>query len=357
MNWFRIFLLPFALLYGLVVWLRNLLFDSGLLPSSRYPVPVISVGNLSVGGAGKTPLVEYLVRLLGDKYTIAVLSRGYKRKTRSFVLAGPDATASDIGDEPLQIYKKFPGIYVAVHERRRKGINILLKEHPDIDLIILDDAFQHRYVNPGLNLLLTGYYNPFFKNFLFPVGNLRETKRNAKRADALVVTKAPNVFSPLDRRYFMQKLCRYKIKQSFFSDLAYHPLVPLTGETPKPPPENIKTVFLLTGIARSESLEEYLKERSRELIVHKYRDHHRFTVKNLKKLRNHYHRTISHCKVVITTEKDAMRLPDPMLREHLPGIPIYYLPIAVVFKDKDKEKFDRMVFRFLAKYTQEPGPS
>ncbi len=350
MSWFRILLLPFAMLYGLGVWFRNLLFDTGLLPSRQFSVPVISVGNLSAGGAGKTPHVEYLVRLLSEKYTIAVLSRGYKRKTKSYVLAGPDSTARDIGDEPLQIYKKFPGIYVAVHEKRRAGINILLKQHPDINLIILDDAFQHRYVKPGLNLLLTGYYNPFFKNFLLPVGNLREAKCSAKRADALIVTKTPHVFSPLDRRYFLRKLLRYQLKKTFFSGLEYQPMIPLTNDTPKTPPGKIKTVFLLTGIAWSESLEEHLKDRCQELIVHKYPDHHQFTAKNLKKLRNHYHKTISHCKVVITTEKDAMRLQDPILQEHFSGVPVYCLPITVVFKNKDKEKFDQMVFRFLTKY-------
>ncbi len=350
MSWLRIFLLPFAFLYGFVVWVRHLLFDLGVLPSEAFRIPVISVGNLSAGGAGKTPHVEYLVRLLKEKYTIAVLSRGYKRKTRGYLLAGPGSNAQDIGDEPLQMHKKFDGIFVAVHEKRREGIKKLLQDHPDINLIILDDAFQHRYVKPGLNLLLTGYYNPFFKNFLIPVGNLREAKFRARRADAVIVTKTPPVFSPLDRRYFLQKLSRYRLQKVFFSKLSYQKMLPLTPETPADPPGKIKTIFLLTGIARSEALEEHLKTKCEDLIVHKYRDHHQFTAGNLQKLQNHFNKTISHSKVVITTEKDAMRLLGMNPGEHFSGMPVYYLPVQVVFQDNDKRKFDRMVFRFLEQY-------
>jgi len=347
MEWLRILLLPFALLYGVAIWLRNLLFDTGILPSKSFPIPVISVGNLSAGGAGKTPHVEYLVDLLKNEYRIAVLSRGYKRKTKGFLLAGPDSTASDIGDEPLQIHKKHPDILVAVQEKRRKGIERIMREHPEVNLIILDDAFQHRYVNPGLNLLLTGYYNPFFRNFLLPVGNLREAKRRAKRADALVVTKTPKVFSPLDRRFFVQKLRRYKLKNIYFSRLAYQRFIPMTPGTPDCPPADIKTIFLLTGIANPESLQERLKTRCKDLVVHRYPDHHQFREKDLKKLRKVFTETISHSKIVVTTEKDAMRMESEQLREQLDGIPVYCLPVRVAFHRDDKRKFDRMVFRFL----------
>ncbi len=351
MEWFRVLLLPFALLYGAAVWLRNLLFDTGILPSKSFPLPVISVGNLSAGGAGKTPQVEYLVCLLKDRYRIAVLSRGYKRKTKGFVLAGPDSTAYDIGDEPLQIRKKFPDILVAVQGNRRKGIERIMREHPEVNLIILDDAFQHRYVNPGLNLLLTGYYNPFFRNFLLPLGNLREAKQRAKRADALVVTKTPQVFSPLDRRFFVQKLRRYKLKNIYFSRLGYQAFQPLTPDTPETPPGNLKTIFLLTGIANPESLQERLKTRCKDLVVHRYPDHHQFREKDLKKLRKAFCETISRSKIVVTTEKDAMRMESEQLRKQLEGIPVYCLPVRVVFHNEDKQKFDRMVFRFLENFT------
>ncbi len=352
MNWLRVLLLPFAFLYGIGVWFRNLLFDWGVLPSESFDIPVISIGNLSAGGAGKTPHAEYLVRLLKDQFVVAVLSRGYKRKTKGYRLAQGDSTAREVGDEPLQMSRKFPDILVAVDEKRRRGIHRLLRDHPEVNLVILDDAFQHRYVRAGLNLLLTGYYNPFFNNFLLPVGNLREAKFRAKRADAVIVTKTPKVFSPLDRRFFLKKLNPYRLKKVYFSKLTYQPWLPLKPEMPAPPDSKPKTIFLLTGIARTEALEEHLKTRCKDLFVHKYRDHHQFTPANLKKLQAHFHKTIGD-KVVITTEKDAMRLYDSSLSAYIDDLPIYYIPVKVVFQDQDKQKFDRMIFRFLERFADQ----
>ncbi len=351
MSWLRIFLLPLALLYGMVVRIRNLFFDWGILPSEAFSIPVISVGNLSAGGAGKTPHVEYLVRLLKDKYHVAVISRGYKRKTKGYVLAEPQHRSRDIGDEPLQIHKKFPDIFVAVCESRRKGIKRLLKDHPEINLVILDDAFQHRYVKPGLNLLLTGYFNPFFNNFLLPVGNLRDMKSRAKKADAVIVTKTPHVFSPLDRRFFLKKLEPYQLKKIIFSKLTHQRLQPLTEATPPKPQKNIKTIFLLTGIANPEALQEYLKTQCEELIVHRYPDHHQFSRQNLQKLRKAFHESLSRSKIIVTTEKDAMRLHNTDLQKELAETPVYYLPARVVFHEGEKKKFDRIVHRFLANYS------
>ncbi len=350
MGFLRLFLLPFALIYGFLVWFRNFLFDLGLLPSKQYPIPIISVGNLRTGGTGKTPHVEYLIDLLKEEYNIAMLSRGYKRKTRGFAVARPDTTFKEMGDEPMQVYKKFPDIVVAVHERRNKGIREIMRIYPDVNLIILDDAFQHRYVKPGLNLLLTGYYMPFFKDYLLPVGSLREAKRRSKRADALIVTKTPSTFSPLDRRFFIQKLAPYKLDPVFFSTVRYKSLLPLTTDTGNGPPAKIKSIFLLTGIANPTALEEYLKTKCTDLVVYKYRDHHHFKPGNLKKIRNHFEKTISYSKIIVTTEKDAMRLQDTDLLLHLKGLPVYYLPIEVVFHDLDRAKFDKMVFRYLCRY-------
>ncbi len=350
MSWLRLFLLPFSILYGIGVWVRNLLFDHGILPSESFPLPIISVGNLSSGGTGKTPQVEYLVRLLKNDYRIAVISRGYKRKTSGYLLAKKGISAGEIGDEPLQVFNKFPEILVAVHENRRKGIRRIIKDHPETNLIILDDAFQHRYVKPGLNLLLTGYYHPFFRNYLLPVGNLREARHRAKRADALIVTKTPKVFSPIDRRYFLDKLKKHAPGQIFFSTLHYQPMQPVTQAAPPCPPADIKTIFLLTGIANPEALLEHLKPNCKELFHHKYPDHHQFTERELKKLKKEYEEAISYCKVVVTTEKDAMRLLENQLLDILANIPVYYLPVEVAFQMKDKSAFDRMVHDFLAGY-------
>ncbi len=350
MGFYRVFLLPFALLYGFVVFCRNLLFDIGLLPSKEYPFPVISVGNLRTGGTGKTPHVEYLVDLLKEEYNIAVLSRGYKRKTRGYYEAGQGCTTADIGDEPMQMHLKFPDIIVAVHTNRRKGIKKIMTLHPETNLIILDDAFQHRYVKPGLNLLLTGYYNPFFKDFLLPAGNLREAKIRAKRADALLVTKTPQVFSPLDRRFFNKQLKKHKPRSVFFSKFKYNDLVALTPAARDMAATGVKSIFLLSGIANTIALEEHLKTRCKDLLVHKYPDHHQFTKKDLQKLRNDFNKTISYSKIIVTTEKDATRLINDKLSKHMADLPVYALPVEVAFHDPDKNCFDTMVHRFLAKY-------
>ena len=350
MGFFRIFLLPFALLYGFVIFCRNLLFDIGLLPSKEYSFPVISLGNLRTGGTGKTPHVEYLVNLLKEEYNIAVLSRGYKRKTRGYYEAGAGCTTADIGDEPMQMHLKFPDIVVAVHGNRRKGIKKIMADHPGTNLIILDDAFQHRFVKPGLNLLLTGYYNPFFKDYLLPVGHLREAKTRAKRADALIVTKTPQVFSPLDRRFFNKQLKKHKPRSVFFSKFNYKKMVPLTPAAVEQPGTAIKSIFLLSGIANTVALEEHLKTSCKDLFVHKYPDHHQFTQKDLQKLRYDFEKTISYSKIIVTTEKDATRLINTEFSEYMADLPVYALPVEVVFHNPEKHCFDTMIHRFLAKY-------
>ncbi|MDR4987546.1 MAG: tetraacyldisaccharide 4'-kinase [Bacteroidales bacterium] len=345
----RLLFLPFAMLYGMVMWLRNLLFDTGVLRSRKFSVPVISAGNLRIGGTGKTPHVEYLVRMLRDKYRIAVLSRGYKRKTKGFVMAGEGVSTRDIGDEPMQIHTKFPDICVAVHEKRIKGIKQILEQNPDVNLIILDDAFQHRYVKPGLNLLLTGYYNPFFRDFLLPVGYLREAKKSARRADALIVTKTPLVFSPLDRRFFLKKLKPYYDGPVFFSTFRYQELQPLYPEYSMELPSRVKSIFLVTGIANTVALEEYLKRICDDLHVFSFPDHHRFSLQDLKKVYGKFSRTIGGNKIIVTTEKDAMRLQRPKLKQFLAELPVFFIPIEVSFHGEDKKAFEDMVKRFLSR--------
>ncbi len=350
MAWLRVILFPFSLIYGLVVHIRNKLFDWHILPSREFPVPVISIGNLSTGGTGKTPHVEYLIRLLNEERRIAVLSRGYKRKSKGFVLAGEDSSVHDIGDEAYQIKHKFPDVLVAVHERRSAGIKHILKTHPETDLIILDDAFQHRYVKPGLNILLTEYYNPFFRNFLLPCGNLREPKSGINRADVVVVTKTPSVFSPLDRRFFLQKLMPYKTENVFFSSLKYSSLIPLNHYSGKTKSLTFKTIFLITGIANPEALEEHLKKQCQELIVYKFPDHYQFRINDLKNILNDYQANISRSKAIITTEKDATRLHSPDLKKTLSKAAVYYLPVQVSFHEPDRKDVEEIIFSFLKKF-------
>jgi tetraacyldisaccharide 4'-kinase len=195
----RPLLLPLSLLYGLVVLIRNLLFDFRIMRSTRFKLPVISVGNITVGGTGKTPHVEYLVQLLKNDFKLAVLSRGYKRKTKGFILASKKTGVADIGDEPLQIKLKFPDVNIAVEHNRVKGVRTLIERIPKLNLVILDDAYQHRYIRPGLSILLVDYNRPIFHDMLLPAGNLRESWHNAKRADIIIITKSPDHFSARER--------------------------------------------------------------------------------------------------------------------------------------------------------------
>ncbi len=342
---------PISFLYGVVMLIRNWLYDIKMIPSASFQVAVISVGNLSMGGAGKTPHTEYLVSLLKDKRNIAVLSRGYKRKTKGYRLVEVDSTPMDTGDEPLQVKRKFPTVLVAVHEKRKKGIQRILKDNPKIDTIILDDAFQHRSVRPGLNLLLTEYYKPFFKNFPIPTGSLREFRTGARRSDALIVTKTPTIFSPLDKRFFLKKIKPYHPTENvFFSCLEYQGFQSLWDDKRLPSNTSFKSIIMLTGIANPSALEEYLKLHCDELFSYNFQDHHTFRPKELKKIRDHYVSMISRSKAIITTEKDAIRLQNKEARDILSGLPVYYIPIKVLFHAHDKKKFENLVWTYINKH-------
>ena len=227
MVFVKIILFPVACLYGFVVGIRNKLFDWKLLPSKSFNIPVISIGNLSTGGTGKTPHTEYLAALLKEKYKVAILSRGYRRKTRGFIMVTPELTQLDIGDEPMQYMKKFPDVVIAVDEDRKRGIAKILASKPDTEVILLDDAFQHRYVKPGKSIILTDYHHLFVNDYLLPSGMLRERIKGARRADLIVVTKTPKVFSPITRRNLVKELNPERHQQLFYSHVAYESPVPL----------------------------------------------------------------------------------------------------------------------------------
>ena len=220
-------LLPFSPFYGMVVRIRNLLFDINILRSTRFNIPVISVGNITVGGTGKTPHVEYLVQLLRNDYKLAVLSRGYKRKTNQFILASKSSGITEIGDEPKQIKLKFPGVYVAVDSNRVRGIRTLMQSIHNLDMVILDDAYQHRYVKAGLSILLIDYNRPIFKDMLLPAGNLREPRNNLNRADIIIVTKCPEILTSSQRGDFITRLRPNSKQAIFFTKFAYGSPVPV----------------------------------------------------------------------------------------------------------------------------------
>ncbi len=355
MNVIRIILFPVSLLYGCITHLRNKFFDWGILPSKSFDHPVIGVGNLSTGGTGKTPHIEYLIGLLKGRFKVATLSRGYKRKTRGYQVANAQSTVTQIGDEPLQIFLKHPGIHVAVCASRRKGIKRIIREKPSNQVILLDDAFQHRYVKPGLNILLTDYHKIFTHNYMLPTGNLREFRQGAQRADALIVTKTPSVFSPLDKKLILTELEKYKIKDIFFSYIKYGNWVPVTNYARTEKLQKAKTIFLITGIANPTPLAEHLKRLCSELKVFKFADHHQFTIKELDSFVNSFRETYSGNKVIITTEKDSMRLRKPELSNIIKNLPVYYVPIEVDFHEQDKVRFNKMVLDYMESFYPSPN--
>jgi len=332
-------LYPPAWIYGLIVSLRNKLFDWGVLPRETFSVPVISIGNITVGGTGKTPHTEYLINLLSKKYRVAVLSRGYKRRTKGFVLADENSTGAQIGDEPLQIHRKFPKIVVAVDANRRRGIRNLLNlpENQKPEVILLDDAFQHRYVKPSLSILLTDVNRPFYDDYLLPAGSLREKPENHKRAEVIICTKCPENFTSADCQIQAEKINLQPHQQLFFSSYRYKNLRPVFPET-NPFKEDVtdrlnlenEAVLLVAGLADPSGLIQYVKKYTSDLQTIIYPDHHYFTQKDVQEITDFIRTTACRNKRVITSKKDAMRLADnPFISDEIKAF-FYYLPIEVV---------------------------
>ncbi|HSG67548.1 MAG TPA: tetraacyldisaccharide 4'-kinase, partial [Bacteroidales bacterium] len=267
MDVLRLLLLPFALLYGLIMAVRGKLFDWRILPSESFSIPVICVGNLSYGGTGKTPMVEYIIRLLYNEKKIATLSRGYKRKSRGFVLANAESTFEEIGDEPLQYKTKFTSLEVAVHERRRKGIKNLMQAFPDLNLVLLDDAYQHRYVRPGLTILMTDFHKLYVNDYPIPAGTLREFRSASKRADIIIVTKTPSVLSPITRRRITELIRPRPHQQLLFSYIRYGDPQPLSEDHNELKKDYYNTILMFSGIANSYPLQDHLRPKCHELHI------------------------------------------------------------------------------------------
>lgn len=335
-------LLSFALIYRCIAVVRNRLFDWGVLKSKAYDVPVIVVGNITVGGTGKTPHVEYLVRMLCAKRRVAVVSRGYGRSTSGFVEVRLESDVRSVGDEPLQIKRKFPDVLVAVDEVRTHAIDHLLAADA-ADTFILDDAFQHRHVRAGLNIVLVDYNRPIFNDLMLPAGRLREPRSGIGRANIVLVTKCHETLSDAERQEFSRKLKLKSEVPVFFTTFGYGQLVPI-GNSPACTKLNGVTVVVATGIARPERLYGYLTSAGAKVVGLKFPDHHFFTPDDMDKIANAYQSVESESKIVVVTEKDAMRL-TPELTARLSGVPVYYLPIQVEFL-ADQAQFDELVERF-----------
>lgn len=341
-----ILLYPFSILYGAIISFRNILYEAGLLKATSFNIPVINVGNLSIGGTGKTPHIEYLIKLLSPFINVATLSRGYKRKTKGFRLVRPSDNAAVAGDEPLQFKRKNPHIPVAVSESRNIGIPLILKHHPEVQSILLDDAFQHRSVIPGLNILLTQYAEPFYEDYLLPLGTLREPRESYERADVIVITKCPEDVSESERNNIREKLQLKEKQFLFFSKYLYQqPYFMFDPEVKISLDEELEVV-LISAIAKVDYLEDHLSANCTVVNVIKYEDHHYFSDFELEQFRKIYENMEHENSVFITTEKDAMRLDlhRDFLLEH--KMPIFILPVEVAFLS-DQETFDESIKSFL----------
>jgi tetraacyldisaccharide 4'-kinase len=346
----RVLLLPFALLYGIGIGLRDLLYRIGALRSVRFDLPVISVGNLTVGGAGKSPHIEYLLSWLGQYMDVAVLSRGYGRKTTGYYPVTSYDTAEQVGDEPLQFKRKFPEAAISVSESRVLGVPELVKHNPQSQCVLLDDAFQHLAVTPGLNIMLTEYSKPFTRDWLIPSGRLREWRYGYRRADVIVVTKCPPDLNARQRRDMLVEIDPYAHQQVFFSRYTYgQPYQLLQSESVRP--LDLQTdILLVSAIANTDYLLTYLAEQARSVRTLEYTDHHYFKEEDLLDLKKRFGQIDSREKIIITTEKDATRLElhrDFFLQNNLP---VYVLPIEVVFCDDDEAGFQQVVKDFMMNF-------
>ncbi len=327
MKLLRFLLFPFAILYDGITSIRNFLFDKGILKSTKFDIPIVCVGNLSVGGTGKTPQIEYLIRLLKDKKRVAVLSRGYKRKTKGFILVDKNHAVNDVGDEPLQYVTKFNDIYVAVDENRAEGIKALLKLENPPEIILLDDAFQHRKVKASYNILLTKYNDLFTDDYVLPTGNLRESRRGARRANTIIVTKCPENLSKKNQEKIIDKIHPNPNQNIFFTTIFYADK--LKGS------QQIKVddlidyeVLLITGIANPTPLLTFFNDKKINVKHIKYPDHHHFSDADIRKIKSDFKNISSSKKTLVTTEKDYMRLSDKIEN-------ISFLEIKTVFLNDD----------------------
>ena len=337
----NLILMPLSIIYGLISSLRNFIFDIGIFNSKKFNIPIICVGNLSVGGNGKTPHVNYLANTLKKKYNVAIISRGYKRKNYNFLYVETNSNVKDVGDEPLMLKQRNPEAIVVVCGNRTKAIDKLIKEHPEIDIILLDDGYQHRWVNSGLNLLLTNIHKPFYKDYLLPYGDLRESKKQCKRADYLVITNSHKVDNIL-KNEIISNVSKYYKKEMFFSGVKYQKPIGLFNNDIL---DNItkRKIVLVTGIADSIELKNYLNKET-EIIKHfEFADHHNYNKEDIMDILSYYKSLKDIKKLILTTEKDRVKLiqHESLLKD----FEIYFLPIDV--EVNKKEEFEKILLDYV----------
>lgn len=350
-NWFlksfRILLLPFAILFWLAVVVRNWLYNKNVFKPITFGLPLICIGNLAVGGTGKSPMVEYLVLHLKNRFKVATLSRGYKRKTKGYALANELSTAIEIGDEPMQFHVKFPDVPVAVGEERLDAIPQLLHDRPDTQAIILDDAFQHRVIKAGLNILLTDYNNLFTRDFFLPTGDLRDQRSSYKRAQIIVVTKCKPQLSQEERNSIIKEISPLPHQKVFFTCISYGNPYHITNRDLRQIDESTE-ILLVTGIANPRPLKDFLEEEVEAYHMMSYDDHHIFSMVDWKDIKKRFAGIGSEKKIILTTEKDSMRL--LKFKQEMNGMPFYVLPIEPKFLFSQENEFNEEVVQFIQNF-------
>lgn len=346
---FRLLLFPFSFVVGVYIFCRNYCFDKGWLPSASFGLPVICIGNLSTGGTGKSPMTEYLLALLMPNYKVATLSRGYRRKTKGYILANETVSALDIGDEPMQFHQKFPQVAVAVGESRLEAIGQLLQDCPATQVVILDDAFQHRPVTAGCNILLTEFGNPYWWDWYLPTGDLRDSPASAVRAQIIIVTKCPLDMSVAQKNQYIRHIRPLANQKVFFSSIEYgipYHIVTKRATALTPSSE----LLLICGIANPLPLKKYIESRTASYLQKTYKDHHIFNIDDWQEINALFHKMDAAEKIMLTTEKDAMRL--LKFGKLLNDVPLYVLPIKHHFLFEEAALLDISIINFVESFYQ-----
>jgi tetraacyldisaccharide 4'-kinase len=340
----RYLLFPFSFIYGSITAMRNLLFDYGIFKSQSYTIPIICIGNLSVGGTGKTPHTQYLLDLLKNNYKVAVLSRGYGRKNSNLQLVEITSNAFEVGDEPLQLKQNNPECLVVVEKNRNKGVKQILKDFPETEVILLDDGYQHRWIKAGFNILITPFSSPYYKDYLMPVGKLRESKKGVSRANAVIFSKTPENTNPTLKKGMLERLHLFAHQEAYFSGIEYHKFKCINNNT-ELEENNPYSITLVSGIANTNPLIKYLEEKGHSINHLKHSDHHNYSSNDIDAILAEYNADKSIKKLILTTEKDATKL--KQFLPHFKDVNFYYIPIEI--KIEQSEKFKNQILDYVEK--------
>lgn len=342
----RLLLYPLSFLYAIITNIRNLLFDIGFFSSKEYQIPIICIGNLSVGGTGKTPLTDYLISLLSTTKKIAILSRGYGRTTEGFKLVETNSNAKIVGDEPLFLKQKHPNSLVIVDENRTRALDKIIEDYPEINLVIMDDGLQHRKIKAGLNILITDYHLPYYKDFLLPMGTLRESKKASERADIIIVHKAPKDLNPTEKKGMIQQLGVFITQRCYFSSIKYKNWRCISNKT-KLLTEEKYSITLVTGIANPSSLIKKLEKDGHQITLIQFADHYNYKKTDINTILNLYNQDNSAKKLILTTEKDGVKL--KAFESDFSDANLYIAPIENEIEEK--ENFEKQILNYVSANT------